>query len=400
MRKLFKIGMILVISISIFCIPINTQAETLKDYQNLLQKYKDELNANNQELNKTEAQIAADQKEINAIVNEMKAMQKEAQQMREDIVKYNQEIKDKSLETKQLFEYLQLANGENAYLEYAFGAETITDFIYRLSVVEQMTEYNQKTIKNLEDLIEKNNQRQKDLEKKESDMENRQKSLNSRIESLTGMKAGLAENIVSKEQEVKNAQAIVDSYVKLGCKPNDVIGRDCAVTSTAGTFMRPIAQGYVTSEFGYRWGSLHRAVDVSNKDPFNTKIYPVANGTITSIYKDYYGALTVIIEHRLVSGKYYSSLYTHMSKYAPNIYVGKSVTTADYIGYMGETGYAYGPHLHLEIAPCRLYNVSDKNCRNWNSYVNYVTNLYNNGSFHGPRDLINFPKLGVNFYNR
>lgn len=399
MKKLSKL-LVFLLSISTFCIPIDTNAETLKNYQDLLQKYKNELSSNNQQLNQTENQIKANQNEINSITTEIKNMQQETQQMKEDIVKYNQEIKEKGLETKELFEYLQLANGENAYLEYAFGADNITDFIYRMSVVEQMAEYNNQTIKNLEEMIEKNKQREVELAQKEVEMEARQKTLSAKIEELTGMKDSLNENAVTVAQQVKIYQDIVDNYVKQGCQPNDVIGRDCAVTNTAGIFMRPITQGYVTSEFGYRWGSLHRAVDVSNKDPFNTKIYPVANGTITAKYLDAYGALTVVIEHRTASGKYYSSLYTHLSKYAPNIYVGKNVTTADYIGYMGETGFAYGPHLHLEIAPCRLYNLADANCGKWNNYVNYMSRIYNNGSFGGPRDLINFPKLGVWFYNR
>ena len=145
---------------------------------------------------------------------------------------------------------------------------------------------------------------------------------------------------------------------------------------------------------------MHRAVDVSNKNPYNTKIYPVANGTIKAKYYDSYGALTIVIEHKTANGQYYSSLYTHMSKYAPNMYVGKKVTTTDYIGYMGETGFAYGPHLHLEIAPCRLFTQSDKNCGSWSKYTNYVKTIYSKGTFKGPRDLIYFPKQGITFTGR
>ena len=78
----------------------------------------------------------------------------------------------------------------------------------------------------------------------------------------------------------------------------------------------------------------------------------------------------------------------------------KKVKTTDYIGYMGETGLAYGPHLHLEIAPCRLFTQSDKNCGSWSKYTKYVSKIYSNGTFKGPRDLIYFPKKGVTFKGR
>ena len=296
-----------------------------------------------------------------------------------------------------------MAQGENLYLEYAFGAETITDLIYRMSVVEQLVEYNENTIKELNDMIKANEQREVELNQKEEEMTQRQEELTKQVTALTGVKASLNENSVSVEKQIKIYEEQIKSYEEQGCKDNDVIGRDCATDGllvNAAGWHRPIDTGYVTSEFGYRWGSLHRAVDVSNKNPYNTKIYPVASGRITAKYYDDYGALTLVIEHKTTSGQYYSSLYTHMSKYAPNIYVGKEVTPNDYIGYMGATGYAYGPHLHLEIAPCRLYNQYDKNCSTWSKYVSYVTRIYNNGTFTGPRELIYFPKQNVLFTSR
>ena len=369
------------------------KAETLKDYKDLLNKYIAEQKANNNKINQTDNQINASEKEIESIKAEIQKNTQEIEQMRNDIVTYNNEIKEKEIETKEIISYYQLSEQENLYLEYAFGAETITDLIYRMSVVEQLVDYNKKTIEELNNKIKANQDREVELNKKEEEMTKRQEELTKKISNLTGVKASLNENSVSVAKQI-------EIYQEQGCKDNDVIGRDCAVTSSVAGWYRPIQSGYVTSEFGYRWGSLHRAVDVSNKNPYSTKIYPVANGTVVAKYYDSYGALTVVMEHRTANGKYYSSLYTHMSKYAPNIYVGRKLTTADYIGYMGATGLAYGPHLHLEIAPCRLYNQSDRNCSSWNKYVSYVTKIYNNGSFKGPRDLIYFPKPNVFFSGR
>jgi len=391
----------LICTVTYLILPLTSiKAETLKDYKDLLKKYENEQKANQAEINKTENAIASSKAQIENIKREIQNMTAEVEKMEQEVIDGNNKIKEKSLETKQLFEYLQVAQSENLYLEYAFDATTMTDLIYRVSVVQQLTEYNENLIKSLENMIESNKQKTIELENKQVEMEQKQQTLTAKITQLTGVRASLNENSVSVKQQIKIYQEIVKSYKDAGCEDHHVIGRDCAVTNSVAGWYRPITSGYVTSEFGYRWGSLHRAVDVSNKNPYSTKIYPVANGTIKAKYYDSYGALTLVIEHKTASGKYYSSLYTHMSKYAPNLYVGKTVKTTDYIGYIGETGLAYGPHLHLEIAPCRLFTQSDKNCGSWSKYTKYVSNIYSNGTFKGPRDLIYFPKKGVTFNGR
>ncbi len=400
MKYFARICLAFLLSLSLVFIPINTQAETLADYQKKLKEAQDAYNQNQSEINETNEAIQNNEEEIAYIKNQFNVMADEIETMKQEIVDYNVEINEKTLETKELFEYLQIANGENAYLEYAFGADTITDFIYRMSIAEQMAEYNEKTIEELQDMIEENHRRQEELEKKEQEMTVRKAQLEDRIEALVGQRQSLSDLSVSRAEEVRIQQEYVDFLVNQGCEANDVIGVDCATTNVAGVFRRPVDYGYVTSEFGYRWGSLHRAIDISNKDPYNTRIYPVANGTISAIYYDLYGALVVVVEHRTASGDYYSSLYAHLSRFAPGIKVGQKVTTNDYIGYMGATGNVTGPHLHLEIAPCRLYNVTDKNCGSWDKYVAYVKKIYDNGTFSGPRELISLPNTWVTFSGR
>lgn len=379
---------------------VNVSAETLKDYKNILQKYKNEQSQNQAQINQADRAIENNREEITKITKEIQKMDSEIENMRGEITEYNSEIKEKSLETKQLFSYLQVAQSENLYLEYAFDADTITDLIYRISVVEQLTKYNESKISELEKMIKHNQDREVELQNLQVEMEKKQGELSAAITKLTGVKASLNENSISVSQQIKIYEDIVKGYENAGCKDNDVIGVNCATTNNVAGWYRPVDNGYVTSEFGYRWGSLHRAVDLSNKNPYSTKIYPVANGTITSIYKDYYGALTLTIEHKTSNGKYYSSLYTHLSKYAPGLYVGKKVTSNDYIGYMGATGYATGPHLHFEITPCRIFNQYDANCSTWNKYTAYMAKIYGNKTFGGPRDFIYFPNPYVTFNGR
>lgn len=403
MKKLVKKIIAFSCAFSLVAIPfkaIDVKAETLRDFEKMLEKYQKEQANINDQIGEANSQTAASKKEIENIKTELSNMANEIQQMQSDIVDYDNQIREKTLQTKELFEYLQMTRSENAMLEYAFGASSITELVYRISAVKQIAEYNEAKIEELKEMIENNKKRGEELKIKEKEMEERQEVLTQRITELTKMKASLNSNSVSTAAQIKIYKDMIQAYKNQGCSGNMVIGVDCATTSSMAGWYRPVTSGYVTSEFGYRWGSLHRAVDISNANPYSTKIYPVANGTITAKFKDYYGALTIIIEHKTVNGKYYSSLYTHMSQYAPNVYVGKRVTTNDYIGYMGATGFANGPHLHLEIAPCRVFNQSDKNCDTWNKYTAYIKKLYDNGSFKGPRELIYFPKQWVKFNSR
>ena len=111
--------------ICIALVPHDTHAITLGEYEAQLQKYKDDAAANQAALNKTEAEIAETNRQIENTKNEIKNLANEVTKLKEEIVQFNEEIKEKSLQTKELFQYFQMSNGENAYLEYAFGAETV-----------------------------------------------------------------------------------------------------------------------------------------------------------------------------------------------------------------------------------------------------------------------------------
>ena len=399
----FLIGLFFVLGIT------DVRAITLKQYEDKVKKYQDEVNAAKAAIRKTEGQIANTKSEINSINNQVKKLDEEIANMREEVTKGKAEIKEKSLQVKQFFTYLQMANGENAYLEYAFGADNITDFIYRMSIVEQMTEYNNSVIEDLENMIERNAKREVEIQKKEKELASNKVALGNKVVSLGEEKASLEEGGMSSAQELKNYQELVAFYKKKGCKSSDVIGVDCAVTGSAGIFRRPTTVGYITSEFGGRWGSFHRGVDITSPNKKKEKIYPVANGTVIAKYSDYYGALVIMMEHYdSKTNKWYTSDYCHMSSYAPNIKIGTFLTSDQYIGYMGNTGYVIpkptksnpdaGTHLHMEIAPCRYGK--DNVCSKWSTYTSFVQSQALNKGFKGPRALINFPSSGVKWTTR
>jgi len=45
----------------------------------------------------------------------------------------------------------------------------------------------------------------------------------------------------------------------------------------------------------------------------------------------------------------YSTVYAHLSRFAPGLKRGMRVSQGEVIGYVGMTGWATGPHLHYEF---------------------------------------------------
>lgn len=112
-----------------------------------------------------------------------------------------------------------------------------------------------------------------------------------------------------------------------------------------GTVPRPQfiwpTSGYVSSEFGRRWGRQHRGIDIANSK--GTAIYAACSGTVTFAgWKNSYGYV-IVINH----GNGYETWYAHNSSLA--VSAGDSVKQGQYIAAMGSTGNSTGPHCHFEI---------------------------------------------------
>ena len=130
-----------------------------------------------------------------------------------------------------------------------------------------------------------------------------------------------------------------------------------------------------------QWPSYwHAAYDITSPRGSNELIFPVANGTITNIYRDPAGALVVTVLHD-IDGKKYTSQYAHLSSFASDIYIGKPVTVNDCLGRMGTTGNSTGVHLHLAVVACALYDPNDPYCRDLNGFFRYAKTRVSQGYY-------------------
>ncbi len=99
-------------------------------------------------------------------------------------------------------------------------------------------------------------------------------------------------------------------------------------------------QGVLTSPYGWRWGTMHRGIDIGA--PSGTPIYAAAGGTV--FYAGWMGGYgnLILIDH----GDGRVTAYAHQSSLAVS---GGQVGRGQVIGYVGSTGDSTGPHLHFEL---------------------------------------------------
>ena len=147
------------------------------------------------------------------------------------------------------------------------------------------------------------------------------------------------------------------SVDKIVVKGDKVIPHIADLTYWAWPTKRPYT---ITTQYGYRWGSMHAAIDISGPG-HGSDIYAANNGTVVAAdsscvvgYANCNGRRGnyVTINHNIGG---YSTVYMHMDDVV--VKVGQVVSRGQKIGTMGNTGEVYpkptssspysGTHLHF-----------------------------------------------------
>ncbi|MGB3292652.1 MAG: peptidoglycan DD-metalloendopeptidase family protein [Phormidesmis sp.] len=103
-------------------------------------------------------------------------------------------------------------------------------------------------------------------------------------------------------------------------------------------------QGTLTSGYGWRWGRMHRGVDVAG--PVGTPVVAAASGVVEQAGWNS-GGYGNLVEIRHPDGSL--TRYAHNNRLS--VRAGQVVRQGQQISEMGSTGYSTGPHLHFEVHP-------------------------------------------------
>lgn len=396
-----KKKIMLLFMIVLFLVPcVNVNAKTLGQMRSELKKLQSQKAEADSKKNLTDSQISALTDEINTITSNISQTKNDIKSTEDDIIKNQNEIEAKEEETNELLKFLQVSSGENVYLEYIFEADSYTDFIYRYSVVSQLTEHNNELMQELSVLVDNLETKKKELAGKQSNLESESSDLNSKMAVLKVNLQNYKEEGTTLEEDINDMKKKIKEYDDLGCRDNeDVTSCIARINSSKGSgggttvinatgWSYPLTWGCVTSEYvGYGnrtdWsGSVsgHHGIDLDCVSE-GTKVYAAATGVVARIVKySSCGGNMVWVYHN-INGVPYTTVYMHLLSISA--YENQIVTPSTVIGAVGGGSTASydnctgGSHLHFGMA--------------------YGHNAYNfNANSLNPRNIINFPAL---YYN-
>jgi murein DD-endopeptidase MepM/ murein hydrolase activator NlpD len=110
----------------------------------------------------------------------------------------------------------------------------------------------------------------------------------------------------------------------------------------AGSLRWPLDAYIVSSEFGDRWGKMHKGMDMAAD--VGEPVYAIADGEVIYAGDGLHGyGNAVILRHDRKT----SSLYAHNSEL--KVKQGDHVAQGTLIALLGSTGHSTGPHVHFEI---------------------------------------------------
>lgn len=150
---------------------------------------------------------------------------------------------------------------------------------------------------------------------------------------------------VLKEVTYSNGKKVNEKNIseKVISEPQDNIVYKGIKDPIAGgvAFLENPSRGSITSNYGARWGKLHKGIDIAGNigDPIKASL---DGKVVEAYYSSSYGNV-ITIDH----GNGIQTLYAHCSKLLAK--VGQEVKSGDIIAKVGNTGRSTGPHLHFEL---------------------------------------------------
>lgn len=362
MKKGFNLFLILCLLTVTLVTPYSVSAaqeKTLGEYKKELAKYEQEYKENQNQKDISEKELQNTKDRIETIREKVLEINNKIVELEKDIERLNVEIENMEEEIKSILAFTQVSNGESAYLEYAFGAQDFTDFIYRIAVSEQLTSYNNSLVEKYQKNIEDNKKKTAELEEQEKQLEAEKEKLSAEISKISEHLNELDRLAGDIEEQIELAKSYVSAMEKIGCKDDQTLTQ-CTrnVAPMDKGFIRPMVNSYLTFYFNK---STHLAIDVSGgmANINDVPVYPAADGFVVGVtHKASCGGNKIYIQHN-INGKTYTTGYVHLR--AMFVKAGDVVTKNTMIGYVGgnpsrETWdtCSTGAHLHFSISTGKI----------------------------------------------
>ena len=394
---------IIFLIISILFIPMSSVSakgiNTIAEYREELAKLKKEKEIYENKKQAKQSEIKQNQSNVKAANDEIVEAQNKVTNLSNEITSNEEKIKNLESEISELLILYQKLSNENIYVKYATGATSMTELIMRIDAISQVTDYNNKKIDEIEQLIVSNKKMQNELTKYQTTLNEKIATYESNISSLGTELKELIDEYEGYDSQIKGIEETIKLYKNMGCGETQDLTQCAASLVNNSGWLRPFSKGKITSAWGYRihptkgtW-KFHNGIDISDSGILSRSIYSTAAGRVVKITPKASCGGNMVYINVYVNNKAYTVTYMHLK----DVYVKKGdyVTTQTVIGTVGgdRTTTPWdtcttGAHLHYGVSTGHYLGVGKDA---YSSYSKYVANSINPPGF---------PGKGAWFYTR
>ena len=387
------LSVLLALALTASALPMSAQAASSSEIQKEIDALEEKNAAIQKEINAIQRQYDANYSDMQAIVEQKSAIDQEMtllsdkiettnQQIsaysqliadtQEELDKAKEELRDLSEQHRERVRVME-EKGSLTYWQVIFEANSFTDLLDRLTMVEEINAADRRRIEQMRIAADIVSATQMNLESEKSSLEATRVQLAADEETLAQKRSEsdellhelekkaeeyellmaesevlqdeLMQEIAAKEKELEEAK--YDEYLaKLALQGEN--------PPSNATWVTPVSGWKLTSPFGMRvhpvlgTQRMHSGIDMACAQ--GTPIYATRAGKVTRASYQAGGAGNYVSINHLDG---FASIYMHMTHYV--VSAGQTVSQGQLIGYVGSTGLSTGPHLHFGISYAGTY---------------------------------------------
>lgn len=336
----------------------NQVKENLNNANIQLQYVENELTNSLIQVQKLQDRIDQYQAKLDEVNEKYQKLQNQVEehQKKLDTVQESYNRKNEALKQRLVAFY---KSGSINFLDVLMDSNNIIDFVSRYYLIKKMTEYDAKSMEEIEKQKQEIEKVTNELKESKANMKLTKADAEQQTVVLTNTKTILENQISSLTESEQSLKSQIDIYKKQQEELENLI--QYAIRSSTyelrysgGIMVWPtLTTSYITSQYGSRLHPIqgiiknHAGIDIGGST--GNPVYAAADGVI--IYSQYntggYGNLVMIDHGTNSEGVKIVTLYGHGNKLLRN--VGESVKQGELIMEMGSTGNSTGPHVHFEV---------------------------------------------------
>lgn len=379
-------------------VPVRVEAASSSEIKKQINALKEEKKALQEQIDEIRGQYQANEDEMLDMVNQKNVIDQEIALLTTQILNINDQVASYALLIADKQDELDIAEerlenlqekhkerirameeeGEVSYWEVLFKANSFSDLLDRLNMVQEIAAADKRRMAELSEAAEQVAQTRTLLEGEKTELEATREELDATQLTLEAKRAeadellrqliargeefelilaqsedeqsALMKEIAAKEKEYKEAQyqEWLATYVPPTTRPSVGNTTPSVQAPSSGGWVCPVPYYTLTSPFGMRIHPVHKVErmheGIDMACAAGTPIYAAKSGKVTAARWNNSAGNYVSINH----GDGFASIYMHMTHYI--VSAGQYVNAGQVIGYVGSTGTSTGNHLHFGIS--------------------------------------------------